>query len=128
MSNVLTFDDFQIGQEIGRREMVVTEDSRDHLSRAFPDMVDGDGRVEMTIGLIMRAYISIISPRPPGNIHAGQTLTLGRLLAPGDRFMARARCIAKEPRKGRSWFTFGLTLTSDGDMVVDGEMSFLWAK
>ena len=86
MSKVLTFDDFQVGHEIGTREMVVTDDARDHLGKAFPDMGDFDGRVEMTIGMMMRAYISIISPRPPGNIHAGQSLTVGRLLAPGDRF------------------------------------------
>ncbi len=128
MSKVLTFDDFQVGHEIGTREMVVTDDARDHLGKAFPDMGGGDGRVEMTIAMMMRAYISIISPRPPGNIHAGQTLTLGRLLAPGDRFMARARCIAKERKKGQPWITFGLTLTSDSEMVVEGEMSFLWAK
>jgi len=80
--------------------------------------------------LLMRAFLTIVSPRPPGNLHVGQTYSVSRL-PPADRpMLASAVCSAKEIRKGRMIAQFGVTLSDMPGIVpmVSGISTIFWAQ
>ncbi|MBN9673000.1 hypothetical protein [Roseibium aggregatum] len=124
---VWTFDNFRPGAEIGCAEMQVPDDALLNVAAAFPDLQPGENGPELTIATLMRAYTFLIYPRPPGNIHAEQTMKIFRQVRPGQTFVARATCLDKEIKKGRNWVVFGIELADGGKPLVEAEMRFVWA-
>ena len=48
---------------------------------------------------MMRAYLNVVTPRPPGNIHARQVLAVQALPQAGELVRSSIRCLGKEMRR-----------------------------
>ncbi|SMF30442.1 hypothetical protein SAMN06265365_1207 [Tistlia consotensis] len=79
------------------------------------------------VAVMMRGYIEAVTPRPPGNIHAGLLLRWHRTARPGEDATVALRCLDKWQRKGRLWLRFGAGLSTGAGPVLDSEMEFVWA-
>lgn len=134
--DVWTFADFRAGHSFGEMSLVLDESRLDQWRSIY-----GDGGAEnadagsravprgLLVTCMMEAYLGLIGPRPPGNIHASQKIAFGpcrpRL---GDTLSVRASCLDKIERKGRGWVTFEVAIDKDGDNLLRGEIRTIWAK
>lgn len=128
-ADVWTFDDFQPGAELGRVS-VALDGARIANWSAIYGAVDAPDRVPsgMLVAAMMEAYLKAFQPRPPGNIHAGQTLAFVGSAKPGDQLEAKVTCLDKVLRKERRWVTFGVTLRNGSQDVLSGEIRTVWAR
>jgi hypothetical protein len=124
------FDDFQPGTLLGEREFNFTDATAAEWCALFPD----DRRslpampAAMIAMVLMRAFVSILDDRPPGNVHAGQKFWVSRLPVLGDRLTTRMGCIGKELKSNRRWLTFRSDTTdSAGGLLFRGQMTTIWA-
>jgi len=125
-----TFDRFEPGQSFG--VVPWTPDRAafarwNALFRTCPD-----DQVTLPAGMIsmvaLRAYMTLLDARPPGNIHAVQTMRIDLLPAIGTPLETELRCRSRELRNGRRWVTFEtLTRTRDRVACFEGGMTMLWA-
>ncbi|GGO62745.1 Acyl dehydratase [Roseovarius pacificus] len=133
-TDVWTFADFRPGQSFGEMSIIL-----DASRLAKWEAIYGGGSEPvvpsrplprgMLVTCMMEAYLGLIQPRPPGNIHAGQSLDFGsghvRL---GDTVTMTATCRDKTERKGRGWVTFALTVTRGADTLLSGDVRSVWAR
>ena len=80
---VLTFDRFVVGKSYGSLTEAPDDALVGHWRRLYPqdDFPPDCAPPAIATVLMMRAYMHLLSPRPPGNIHARQQMTLdGRLV------------------------------------------------
>lgn len=127
---MITFDDFVPGNSFGSAAVHLDEALFARWLALFP--ADAERRPNMPEGmtavLVMNAYMELIAPRPPGNVHASQNFRLTRLPRIGDVVRTEVTCDFKEERKGRRWI--GLeTMSRDetGDTLFTGQMRMIWA-
>ena len=78
MTDVITFDDFRPGANMGHATDVVDEHILDLWKQLYPwdTVAAGELPPGLATVLLMRAYMRILTPRPPGNIHARQRMEL----------------------------------------------------
>ena len=127
---MITFDDFRPGTSFGSAPVHLDDALMEKWTRLFPydtacapDMPEG-----MTAVLVMNAYMTLVAPRPPGNIHASQSFDLVRLPCIGETVTTEVICHDKEMSKGRRWV--GLeTISRDqaGEVLFSGAMRMIWA-
>lgn len=131
-SPLLTFDGFVPGNEQGVAVETIGADLCEQWSALYPwDRVDAEGRVPvgMSSVLMMRAYQKILSPRPPGNVHAGQRFVVHARPRVGESLESRMRCLSKTMRGERRFVEMEMTTTGDGGRAVfTGVMTMIWAK
>ncbi len=127
---MLRFDDFVPGGELGIDELRLDDGHFLRWYKLFPDDRIHAPRMPpgMTAMVIMRAYTTVLVPRPPGNVHGEQRIELVRLPALGDRLITRLSCFTKELKGERRWVRIA-TETSDavGSLLFRGRMAILWA-
>jgi len=130
-----TFDDFEVGADLATVPVALDAGRIASWNRIY---AGAGGQIDpsaesvphgLVVAAMMEGYIAAIQPRPPGNIHAGQTLAFtGARVKPGARLDIAFSCKAKEIRRERRWLTFGVCIR-DGDRVVaEGEIASIWAK
>jgi hypothetical protein len=80
--------------------------------------------------LLMRAMLAIVSPRPPGNIHVGQTYRIRRMPRIDAALTASVWCSEKDVRKGRRVVKLEIVLTElpGADPIVSGCSTLFWAR
>lgn len=130
MSKVWTFDQFSPGMSFGRvrwspdRAAFLRWNS---LFRTCP--VDQATLPPGMIAMVsLRAYMTLLASRPPGNIHALQQTRIQHLPLIGAALDTELRCLSCETRNGRRWVRFEtLTSLEDGKPCFSGEMTMLWA-
>jgi len=131
MTDVLTYDSFTPGTELGH-----WEESVDAGLIATWESLFGDNEQDrparqtgLCVALMMRAFLNVVAPRPPGNIHARQIMTIESLPQPGDTVHSRIRCIDKEIRRDRRYLELEVTGhdASQRPLYI-GKMSLIWAK
>jgi len=127
---VILFADFQPGTAMG--SLTETPDAQQiaQWAELYPWDAPEDGTLPrgMATVLMMRAYLDVVSPRPPGNLHARQQM---RLLAPihaGQAVTTTIACASKEMKGERR----KLELTaegrgSDGRALFTGTITLYWA-
>ena len=125
-----TFDDFPEGETLAE---VAVELNNERAAiwaglyggpQAQPDEPAPRG---LAVAAMMEAYIRAIQPRPPGNVHAGQTLTFHSRPLVGAILAARFTVAKKELKKDRRWLTLAVEMR-DGDVpVLSGEIVSIWA-
>lgn len=131
MTVTLCYDSFVPGEEIGTDDLVFGDEWVQSWSRIFT----GSGRdpAQVPLGVVsvvaMRAYMAIVTPRPPGNIHAGQQLRIVRAPSLGEHLHTRMACTAKRLSGERRIVTFGTRCTGrgSGGTVFEGAMTIFWA-
>ena len=79
--------------------------------------------------LAMRAYLRIISPRPPGNIHAGQFLKASHPLSVGQTLRITVTCQDKELKGHRRFVVLAVRAddVTDEQEIFNARMTMLWA-
>ncbi|MVW70991.1 hypothetical protein GOQ25_05570 [Bordetella sp. 15P40C-2] len=78
--------------------------------------------------MMMRAYLHVVAPRPPGNIHAGQKLHMQSLPKPGETVTLAVRCLDKTLKRDRRFVVLGVIGEgADGRAVFSGELTLIWA-
>lgn len=123
-----TYDSLQPGHEFGETRFSIDADRVAGWAQIYGG-AEGD-RVPpgLLVVEMMRAYLDLVQPRPPGNIHAGQRLHCLDLDVPADAAItASVRCLEKTRRKGRGWVTFDVVLRSQERDVLQGEIVTIWA-
>lgn len=128
-----TFDRFEAGALIGTSVLPVTDSDAERWMALFP-RADGAPRPDrlpagLAVALMMRGYMNILGDRPPGNVHAEQTLAWGEPIRPGGEVVVSLRCLAKDLRNGRRWVMFENRVTAaSGLLHLQGRMRMLWAQ
>lgn len=127
---MMTFDRIEAGKALGEHNFAFTDEAMEQWAALFPD--DRQSLPAMPAAMVamvvMRAFITILADRPPGNIHAGQNFWLARLPQIGNRLSTRLACIGKEFKNNRRWITFRTdTSDADGAPLFRGQMTTIWA-
>jgi hypothetical protein len=126
---VYTFDRFEPGVAIGRRDYVLTQEDCDKWFALFPeDRMGNTMPPGMMASVTMQAYASILAKKPPGNVHGAQRFDLRRLPRIGDTLTTELRCTDKSIRSDRKWLTLEMNTTdSSGTLMWAARLTVLWA-
>src|SRR5690554_3515104 len=95
-SRTILFDDFKPGQPIGSHALEYDDmlvQRWQHIFGAGNETSEGAAEAaSVATILMMRAYLEVVSPRPPGNIHARQVIEFATLPNPGERLTIHIDC------------------------------------
>ena len=125
----ITFEDFQPGEALGEASLDVDAAMLASLEAIYGVAAQPGRPVPLPLctALMMRAYLQVVSPRPPGNVHARQWLQLHAPLHAGDCVRTRVRCLAKELKAGRRWVTLEALGEVADHPVYTGRFTLIWA-
>lgn len=132
----IVFDDFNPGQSLGCCELdydaALVQGWRRIFGAAESESESESGSqaeaASAAVILMMRAYLDVVSPRPPGNIQAKQSIVFATLPAAGDRLSIAIDCRAKEMKRGRRYVELLVCgRNQDGTPVFQGMMTLVWA-
>ena len=127
---VLTFDRFVVGRSYGSLTEAPDAALVDHWRQLYPqdDFPLDCAPPAMATVLMMRAYMHLLSPRPPGNIYARQQMKLGAPIRLGDTVRTEIECIGKELRRERRYVTVRARGTNQhGTTCFEGVLTLIWA-
>lgn len=130
-AGVLLFDGFRPGAVMGRSTERVDEKLLASWRALYPWDVPAPGELPAGVAtvLVMRAYMKVLAPRPPGNIHARQRLALAAPPRIGEEVTTEIRCAGKELRKERRYVDVETRSTgANGRALFNGAMTLIWAK
>lgn len=133
MSRPLLFDDFVPGRVLGEQVERYGDDLAARWQRLFgrPPADDADGGAEAAsaaLVLMMRAYLGVVAPRPPGNVHARQHFALDALPRRGEAVRTVVACAGKELRRGRRYVELQADGSGDGGRAIyRGRLTLIWA-
>jgi hypothetical protein len=88
----------------------------------------GAESASIAVVLSMRAYLSVVTPRPPGNVHGREQFVLHQLPRLGETVHTEISCVGKEIKRERFYVDLAATGTGDGGRALfSGRMSLIWA-
>lgn len=126
----ILFDDFVPGQMIGESAEQVTPDQLQEWSALYPWDAAGGDLVPSGFAtiLMMRAYLNVVTPRPPGNLHVQQQMRLYDAIRSGESVTTRIGCYGKE-LKGvrRKVELLAEGRGNDDRSLYDGIITLFWA-
>ena len=133
----IRFDDFRPGTVMGEKTEVMDAALVQGWQRIFgagaadgasPGPADGAQAASLAVVLMMRAYLGVVTPRPPGNVHARQQFTLAALPRVGEPVRSVVSCVAKELRRERRYVDLLVQGSGDGGRpLYSGRLSLIWA-
>ena len=127
---MITFEDFQPGVPFGTAAVTLDDAMFENWVSLFPGDADcaPDMPEGMTAVLVMNAYMELIAPRPPGNVHASQTFGISQLPKLGQTVHTTVTCRSKELRKGRRWIDLETqSHDENATLLFTGTMRLIWA-
>lgn len=126
---MFTFDKFEVGATYGSCRFHVSREMVEAWRKLYPeDETASFMPPGMASVITMHAYGSIITPRPPGNIHGNQRFEFKRLPRVDETLDTTIRCEAKEERKGRHVVHLIFeTRAADGEVVLIGRFTSIVA-
>ncbi len=127
---LLLFDGFQSGAVMGRACERVDAALLGLWRQLYPSDALEPGELPEGIAtvLIMRAYMKVLTPRPPGNIHARQRLELTALPQVDEDVITEVRCTGKRLHKERRYVEVATHSTGVGGRALfTGAMTLIWA-
>ena len=78
---------------------------------------------------VMRAYLAVVSPRPPGNIQARQRFQVHGLPRAGETVRSEVRCLDKQVKRERFYVDLQVQGSGDdGRVLYTAVMSLIWAR
>lgn len=129
----ILYEDFQPGALMGEHVEVYDAQQSQRWQAIFGSQPeDGAGGAaegaSMAVVNMMRAYLHVVTPRPPGNVHTRQQLRLRDLPQCGEAIRVTVHCAAKEMRRERRCVDLRVQGTGRGDRALfDGVISLIWA-
>lgn len=132
MSSPMLFDDFQPGQALGDHQEVFDQSLAASWRSLFglaPGRSPHPGELpSLAVALAMRAYLSVVSPRPPGNVHARQQFQMLAMPEVDETIVTSVICVGKEYRRERRYVDIQVEGRGrDARPLFVGEMSLIWA-
>lgn len=130
---VILFDDFVPGMPMGEHVQVYDIEQAQRWQAIFGNQPDdgADGPVEatcMAVVFMMRAYLSVVTPRPPGNVHARQQVRMHGIPEQGESIRVSVVCVGKEIRRERRYVELEVSGIGDGGRkLFDGLITLIWA-
>lgn len=129
----ILFEDFQPGASMGERVEVYDALQIRRWQAIFGSQPDdgADGPVEgacMAVVSMMRAYLNVVAPRPPGNVHAKQQLSMHGIPQQGEALRVAVVCASKAMRRERRYVELQVSGTGHGGRkLFDGLLTLIWA-
>jgi len=122
------FDDFRAGEDLGSHvqtcDLATAERWRALFGRG-PGPAEAAG---VAVAMMMRSYLAVVAPRPPGNIHARQRMALQALPRPGESIHSSVRCVGKEVRRERRYVEIEVRAIGDDQRpLYRGTLTMVWA-
>jgi len=127
------YEDFMPGALMGEQVEVYDAEQAKRWQSIFgvePD--DGaNGAAEgasMAVINMMRGYLNVVTPRPPGNVHARQRFQMHDIPKPGESIRIVVRCTDKALRRERKYVE--LTVQGSGAHsrpLFDAVLTLIWA-
>jgi len=78
--------------------------------------------------MMMRGYLGVVTPRPPGNVQARQRFTLDAPPQPGEVIHTVVTCLSKEIKRERRYLDLEVRGTGTGGRsIYRGILSLIWA-
>jgi hypothetical protein len=119
---------FEPGSTYGEHDFAVTAEE----VAAWRSLFGGAGAEWMPAGMVpvvaMRAYMAVVTPRPPGNVHGASTFRVYRRVRVGETLRTTVGCEGKDIRKGRKIVRLGLHCRgATGDVAFDATITSLVA-
>lgn len=133
MSEVITFETFQPGTVMGESVVNYDESSARRWQAVFGGTAEAGagGAAEaagMAVAMMMRGYLDVVAPRPPGNVHARQQFSLHNLPHAGEAIRSTLACVRKELKRERRYIDLEATGTGAGGRpIYTGRMTLIWA-
>ena len=130
MSAPIVWDDFEPGASLGE----ITQSFEPSLSKAWRDIfgtADAGGPAEgagIAVAMMMRGYLGVVTPRPPGNVHARQRFTLHAQPRQGEAIRTVVTCRSKELKRERRYVELDVAGTGEGGRpIYAGTLTLIWA-
>lgn len=126
----ILFADFPVGEIMGELTETPTDIQCNKWGDLFPwDVADmHELPAGMATVLMMRAYLQVISPRPPGNLHVHQKMRLHSPIWRQEAVTTSVMCETKEHKGKRKKLVLGMQGHGEGGrLLFDGEMTLYWA-
>ena len=133
MNTVITFEDFNPGAVMGESVEVFDEMLAQRWQKIFGDQsADGaNGAAEgasLAVVMMMRAYLNVVAPRPPGNVHARQRFSLESPPRQGEAIRTVIACVEKAFKRERRYVELQARGTGEeGRPIFIGRMTLIWA-
>lgn len=130
MTELFTFAKFEPGTSMGSVAMTLDEAFLARWRRIYP--FGGAAGDEMSPAfstvVFMNAWRTIVDPKPPGNVHAGQKVIFSAVPRLGESIDTQVFCLSKEERKGRKYVKLQTVSTGvNGRALFVGETNLIWA-
>jgi len=129
----ILFADFQPGAPMGEHTQIYDELLAQRWQAIFgtgtADVAQEAAQATGILTVIMMgAYLKVVAPRPPGNIHASQQMDIQALPQHGEAVRVTVTCANKEIRRERKYIDLQVRGTGTADRVLfDGIITVIWA-
>ena len=129
----ILFADFLPGVPMGEYEEVYDAQQAGRWQSIFGSTSQGcvntaPEAASMAVVAMMRAFLHVVTPRPPGNVHARQQLQMHALPRLGETMRIAVACVGKEIRRERRYVDLSVRATGDGGRALfEGRISLIWA-
>jgi hypothetical protein len=127
----IIFADFEPGRELGAHVEAYAPALATSWQRIFGGAAPRGAAegASLAVVLAMRAYLTVVSPRPPGNIQARQRFQMHSLPRTGEAIRSEVRCIDKKIKRERLYVDLQVQGTGDeGRVLYTAVMSLIWAQ
>lgn len=127
----ITFADFAPGRALGEHVEACAPALATSWQSIFGSASAGGAAegASLAVVLAMRAYLTVVSPRPPGNIQARQRFQMHSLPRTGETIRSEVRCIDKQIKRERFYVDLQVQGTGDdGRVLYTAVMSLIWAQ
>lgn len=136
MDDVWTFANFRPGHSFGSMKIMLDQARLEQWQSIYggnqvadPTLPSGMLPEGLLVTCMMEAYLHLVQPRPPGNIHASQKIMFAKARPRiGDTLTLSISCLDKTEKKGRGWVTFEASVDCDGHALLRGEIRTVWAQ
>jgi len=129
----ILFEDFTPGAMMGESVFAYTEEQA-HRWQAIFGAVGGKAAnrasegASMAVIAMMRSYLDVVCPRPPGNVHAKQYLKMHDVPRMGEGIHVAVQCVRKELRRDRRYVELRVTGTAQTERALfEGLLTLIWA-
>jgi hypothetical protein len=126
----ITYADFEPGITMGEHVETYAPELANVWQSIFGSAHVG-GAAESTslaMSLAMRAYLTVVSPRPPGNIQARQRFQVHSLPRAGETIRSEVCCLSKQIKRGRFYVELQVRGAGpDARLLYTAGLSLIWA-
>ena len=133
MKKPILYADLTPNTVIGEHIDLYTKEMSDKWQSIFKSSINdrqvhASENASIAIVLAMRAMLTVIAPRPPGNVHARQQFKNHALPKLNETIHSVVKCLNKEIKRDRRYVDFEVIGTNAaGNLIYEARMSLIWA-